>query len=114
MRRTARPATYLLERGVFMAVSRQKDCIITFKADLSLLDALKSIANRSEFIRAAILAALKSYCPLCGGTGVLTPNQKRHWDAFARLHPLRECEECHEIHLVCEEEGPRHSDADCG
>jgi hypothetical protein len=80
----------------------QKESVITFKADASLLEALRSIPNRSEFIRAAILSALDNHCPVCGGTGVLTPNQKRHWVTFARRHPLQECDDCHEIHLVCE------------
>jgi hypothetical protein len=87
-------------RGAVVA-SRQKETVVTFKADASLLDALRSIPNRSEFIRAAILSALDNHCPLCGGTGVLTPNQKQHWEAFARRHPLRECGDCHEVHLVC-------------
>lgn len=87
-----------------MAAARQKETVITFKADASLLEALKSVPNRSEFIRAAILAALDSHCPLCGGTGVLTPHQKAHWDKFAEHHPLRECEQCHEVHLICEQD----------
>lgn len=80
----------------------QKETVITFKADASLLEALRGVPNRSDFIRKAILAALNSHCPLCGGTGVLTPNQKTHWETFAQHHPLRECGECHEVHLVCE------------
>lgn len=87
--------------------ARQKETVVTFKADASLLDALRNIPNRSEFIRNAILGALKSYCPLCQGTGVLTPNQKQHWDEFARLHPLRECEDCHEVHLICSQNRAR-------
>ncbi|MBK9118135.1 MAG: CopG family transcriptional regulator [Phycisphaerales bacterium] len=79
----------------------QKEAVITFKADSALLDALKNIPNRSEFIREAILAALDNSCPLCHGSGVLTPNQKRHWDSFTETHKLRECGDCHEIHLVC-------------
>ncbi len=79
------------------------ESVITFKADASLMEALRSIPNRSEFIRAAILAALDNHCPLCGGTGVLTPHQKTHWEAFAEHHPLRECSDCHEVHLVCEQ-----------
>jgi hypothetical protein len=82
-------------------VKPPKESVITFKADASLLEALRNIPNRSEFIRSAILGALQSYCPLCRGTGVLTPNQKTHWDEFARHHPLRECDDCHEIHLIC-------------
>lgn len=48
---------------------RHKQQIVTFKAEASLLDALAGISNRSEFIRAALLAALDSTCPLCKGTG---------------------------------------------
>jgi len=84
--------------------SKQKEIVVTFKADPSLLDALKTVRNRSEFIRTAILTALESSCPLCGGSGVLTPNQKKHWSEFASRHPLRECGECHEVHLVCSQE----------
>ena len=75
--------------------------VITFKVDESLLEVMKGIPNRSEFIRTAILAALDSVCPLCKGTGILTPKQKEHWDVFARDHALAECDECHEMRLVC-------------
>lgn len=76
--------------------------IVTFKADESLLDAMRGVENRSEFIRNAVLAALENTCPLCKGRGFLTPNQRRHWQAFARHHELEECGDCHEMHLVCE------------
>jgi len=78
-----------------------KDEIVTFKADVSLLKAMKGLPNRSEFIRTAILAALDSVCPVCNGTGILTPNQKGHWNKFALSHAVKECEQCHEMHLVC-------------
>jgi hypothetical protein len=78
-----------------------KETIITFKVDPSLSEAMKRVTNRSEFIRSALLAALDSVCPLCNGSGVLTPNQKRHWKDFAAGHPFAECRDCHEIHLVC-------------
>jgi len=84
-----------------MAEEASKGVIVTFKADASLLDAMRGLPNRSEFIRNAVLAALDSACPLCLGTGILTPNQKRHWRAFSRHHAVRECDECHEKHLVC-------------
>jgi len=76
--------------------------IVTFKADASLLEAMTGIRNRSEFIRSAILAALDGACPLCKGTGILTPAQKRHWRAFQADHAVVECDECHELRLVCE------------
>jgi len=82
-----------------MAQNRKE--VITFKADDSLLEAMKGIQNRSEFIRSAILTALDNTCPLCKGTGILTPDQKRHWQKFANNHSVQECEECHELHLVC-------------
>lgn len=75
--------------------------IVTFKADASLLEAMKAVPNRSEFIRSAVLAALDGICPLCNGRGTLTPNQKNHWESFSAHHALQECGECHEVHLVC-------------
>ena len=54
------------------------------------------------FIRAAVLAALDSTCPLCKGSGILSPNQQKHWDQFSRKHSIRECHDCNEFHLVCD------------
>ncbi len=71
-----------------MSTANNKESVVTFKVDTSLLTALRSVPNRSEFIRSAILAALENYCPVCSGTGVLTPNQRSHWDAFARAHTI--------------------------
>ncbi len=78
-----------------------KQAIVTFKADESLMEILRSLPNRSEFIRSAVLAALDSACPVCQGTGILSPAQKRHWDAFVVDHTVAECGECHERHVVC-------------
>jgi len=81
--------------------------VITFKVDEQLLEAMKGIPNRSDFIRSALLAALDSHCPVCKGTGVLTPKQREHWGAFAKDHSFAECGDCHEVHLVClKEEQP--------
>jgi hypothetical protein len=79
----------------------KKQDVITFKVDDSLREALEQVPNRSEFIRSAIQAALEGTCPLCRGTGTLSPKQRRHWEAFARGHALRTCEDCHAVHLVC-------------
>jgi hypothetical protein len=81
--------------------------IITFKADAALSRAMKGVPNRSEFIRAAILAALENACPLCRGTGVLTLHQKKHWSAFAEHHGVAECRDCHAVHLVCDASAAR-------
>jgi len=82
-------------------MKKAKHEIITFKADASLLEAMKGVPNRSEFIRNAILAALDSACPLCSGTGVLTPQQKKHLLDFLVDHPLQECEKCHDLRFIC-------------
>lgn len=82
-------------------MKRNQEQVLTFKADESLLEAMKGVRNRSEFIRSAIQAALESTCPLCMGTGILSPNQKKHWDAFAEDHSIEECDDCSETHLVC-------------
>jgi hypothetical protein len=82
-------------------VKKTKADVLTFKVDAALLDAMQGIRNRSEFIRNAIQAALDSTCPLCMGTGILSPNQKKHWDTFAQDHSVTECAECNEMVLVC-------------
>ncbi|MGW8258138.1 MAG: hypothetical protein ACWGMZ_11680 [Thermoguttaceae bacterium] len=81
--------------------SRKKHEIVTFKVDQPMWKAMRGIENRSEFIRAAILSALDSVCPLCKGSGILTPDERRHWRKFAKDHALEECTDCHAVHLVC-------------
>ena len=87
-----------------MSIEHPKAGIVTFKADESLLRAIEGLPNRSEFIRAAILAALENTCPLCKGTGLLTPNQRQHWQEFAHTHSVTKCDDCQEFHLLCEHE----------
>jgi hypothetical protein len=82
-------------------VSVSKDEVITFKAGASLADAIRRLPNRSEFIRAAILSAMDHACPLCQGSGILSPEQKKHWDAFARDHRVRQCHDCDALYLEC-------------
>lgn len=82
-------------------MKKPKSEIVTFKADEKLLAALEGIPNRSEFIRNAVLSALGSVCPLCDGTGILTPSQKDHWDDFTADHDVEECSDCHELYVVC-------------
>lgn len=86
-------------------MSKQKDEIITFKVDSKLAKAMDGIPNRSEFIRHAILAALENTCPLCRGTGILTPEQRQHWEKFSEHHSVIECHDCHAYHIVCDVEG---------
>lgn len=80
----------------------KKHDIVTFKIDEELREALDRLPNRSEFIRSAIRAALKGKCPLCRGTGTLTAEEWKHWNAFIGTHhAVRVCDDCHARHLVC-------------
>lgn len=88
-------------------MAKSKTEVVSFKADAALLGAMRGINNRSEFIRSAILAALDSTCPLCSGTGTLTPNQMRHWNDLATDHSVEECEDCREVRLVCSNRGTK-------
>ncbi|HOD66766.1 MAG TPA: CopG family transcriptional regulator [candidate division Zixibacteria bacterium] len=83
---------------------RKKSEIVTFKVDGALLEELRKVPNRSAFIRTAVLSALRATCPLCQGTGILSASQQRHWDRFAHDHAVTECDDCHELYLVCEHE----------
>jgi hypothetical protein len=82
--------------------SSKKQEIVTFKVDEALAASLKRIPNRSEFIRNAILAAFENGCPLCQGTGILTPEQRDHWQHFIENHSVSKCENCNAVHLVCD------------
>lgn len=79
----------------------RKSDIVTFKVDEQLMELLRHIPNRSNFIRSAVLRALENVCPLCQGAGVLSTSQLKHWEDFSRHHELRECPTCEEFHLVC-------------
>jgi len=80
----------------------KKQEIVTFKVDQPLWEALRDMPNRSEFIRQAIQNAMDGTCPLCQGTGTLSPKQREHWRRFSRNHRVEKCDDCHAIHLVCE------------
>lgn len=83
-----------------MAAHKQET--ITFKTDSELAKILSAMPNRSEFIRSAILDALENTCPLCQGSGFITPQQKKHWEAFLKHHHMEKCENCEALHIVCD------------
>lgn len=87
-----------------------KQQVVSFKVDAQLAKLLEAVPNKSEFIRHSILQALDNSCPLCNGTGILNPSQKRHWEAFQADHKLVRCEECNEVHLECEHQDHHHSE----
>ena len=83
-----------------MSVSKQET--ITFKVDGELARLLSLMPNRSEFIRGAILNALDNSCPLCQGTGFISPQQKKHWDEFMAHHHMEKCKECNAVQIICD------------
>jgi hypothetical protein len=85
-----------------MGSKRTKREVITFKVDSTIAEAMKGIPNRSEFIRSSILAAFENTCPLCKGMGILSPDQRKHWKRFSRMHRVQECGDCHAFYLVCD------------
>lgn len=78
-----------------------KRSVITFKADEEMMTELEKIPNKSEFIRAAVYAALQETCPFCGGTGTLSPHQKLHWAKFMQEHQVERCTQCNGVKLNC-------------
>ncbi len=81
---------------------KKKKSIFTFKADEELSQLLSDMPNRSAFIRSALQSALKSTCPLCSGSGVLTEEQQEHWNHFRKYHGLEQCDHCSAVHITCE------------
>lgn len=81
---------------------KKKEEIITFKADEALAGLLRTFPNRSDFIRRTLLQALGNECPLCNGSGTLTPNQMNHWETFSQHHCIDKCETCNEFFLSCD------------
>ncbi len=83
-------------------MSQDKSEIITFKADPVLAERLKTLPNRSSFIRQALFDALENTCPLCRGTGTITDCQKPNLENFFKSHHLDECRVCHSPHINCD------------
>ena len=84
------------------ALQSPKSDLITFKVEPSLARLINNMPNKSEFIRKSILMSLRGTCPLCQGTGVLTPQQQEHWGEFSEHHRLERCDDCHAVHLHCD------------
>jgi len=81
--------------------NKKKEEVITFKVNKNLAKVIKSIPNRSEFIRNAISAAFNETCPLCNGEGYLAPNQSKHWEKFKKKHKMVYCNDCKTEHMEC-------------
>ena len=74
---------------------------MSFKANKSLRRKLESLSNRSEFIRNALLVALKNTCEFCGGSGIIGAEKRRHWLEFSGKHTMKECDDCDESKMEC-------------
>jgi hypothetical protein len=74
---------------------------VCFKVDTATAETMHGIPNRSDFLRSAVLAALRNTCPVCRGTGHLSPRQMSHWRTFAESHAFERCTDCEEYHWVC-------------
>jgi hypothetical protein len=83
-------------------MAASKTALITFKVDPSLAELVDHLPNKSEFIRNAILAALRNTCPLCQGSGVLSPEQREHWESFTEHHKAERCGDCRAVRLLCD------------
>jgi len=79
-----------------------KKDLITFKVEPAFAELIYRVPNKSEFIRKAILGALKSTCPLCQGAGVLAPSQQEHWKRFTEHHRVETCDECPSAYIQCD------------
>ncbi|MEA1910770.1 MAG: CopG family transcriptional regulator [Spirochaetota bacterium] len=82
-------------------MSENKQDVITFKVDSALAEIIRMQPNISDFIRKAVLSAIENSCPLCQGTGIITPQQKLHWESFLETHKIEKCNDCDAVHLVC-------------
>ena len=83
-------------------MSTAKTALISFKVERSIAELVDRLPNKSEFIRNAVLASLMNTCPLCQGKGVLTPEQKEHWERFAEHHRIERCAECDAVVVACD------------
>ncbi len=86
----------------------KKQEVVSFKVDEALMEIIKNIPNRSEFIRHAILGALDNICPLCQGTGIFSTHQKKHWETFLEHHKIERCDDCNEIVINCLQDDNTH------
>ena len=75
--------------------------VITFKVDPGLAKYIKSLPNSSDFIRDAVLQAMKHTCPLCKGKGTMTQDEMNHLNTFLKSHSINECAKCNANIIKC-------------
>lgn len=79
-----------------------KQELVSFKVDAELADMLRRMPNKSQFIRKAVLQALDHECPVCQGTGILSPEAMEHWKEFTQHHHVVDCDSCGATYLTCD------------
>ncbi len=67
---------------------------VTFKVDKELANLLKTLPNRSEFIRDAIMSKMAVPCPACGGSGKMSKRQALDIKALLDSHYVGRCLNC--------------------
>jgi uncharacterized hydantoinase/oxoprolinase family protein len=89
-------------RGEKQVPLHRKEELVSFKVDAELADMLRRMPNKSQFIRKAVLQALDHECPLCQGTGILSPESMEHWKEFSKHHHVVDCDSCGATYIACE------------
>jgi len=73
---------------------RKKATMVGFKVDDALRRYLFALPNRSEFIRRAILTALRRSCPLCLGQGTVPIPIGEHFAPILDANSRVACHRC--------------------
>jgi hypothetical protein len=71
-----------------------KSQLVAFKVEPELAEFLNKLANKSAFIRKAIVAQLGMACPLCNGTGVVPKGIHDHYAPLLSRFSHRKCDGC--------------------
>jgi hypothetical protein len=74
---------------------------VTFRVEAELAEALRELPNQTQFVEQAVREALRTRCPLCGGSGRLGARRVRVPNfRSAKLPALRRDEAVHLRRLV--------------
>ena len=71
-----------------------KNATVAFKVEEELADFLNKLANKSAFIRKAIVAQLGRACPLCDGSGIVPRGLHDHYAPLLERFASRRCDSC--------------------
>jgi hypothetical protein len=77
-----------------MKRKRAQIASVSFKVEAELATLLDALPNKSEFIRAALVAQLRWPCPLCHGTGVVPRGLHDHFAPLIQSNAHSPCELC--------------------